>query len=579
MDEGDFSRRSERKIPGIVSIGLCYGSLTGTSVNYLMNMSETLIQYYGTSSMEIYNVKSSIVYALPNYDYQLTRNGKTCVAVLQVIKINDKEVHAIPYVKIGNHWYNGDNDRGFLRKRLHPPSVTTSYSSNPEDKTHFLEGMCFYIDPAEITDVQYNGISLTGVPTPGQTGSSCGPDSIQVILMWANGYREQFRKKFNHISMLPEVIKGGDLFNRNISEKAILSYLNELIELDWAKALLNPVDTYYKDTLKFFMLMMLKFKSFELQPRQRIYGAKNNTTKGLSLEEKLSDGALAETNGRVAAARKALEYEPFQKAIRQENLVGKRAIREIYAIRDVEIERLQKEELVALTPSIIAAIPTYNRNLHKIKAARSELERLYKEPPSDERKQLEEEQFNIDDLIYEFIDTMPYKTRPWFIELPETIMSLRRKVLHAKEQGILDNSDTSTLGKWDEFKVGLFVEQDLIKPKPVVISLSQIINDFILRNGIADTPEVREALLEQITVAAKENKIKELSPSNSIGRRIVTSNFATWLDSPGGGLVLPAKEGGKRKVTKHRKFTKHSKTRKFTKHRKFKKTRKHKHLL
>jgi hypothetical protein len=535
-------------------------------------MSESLIAYYGTSSMKIQYVSSSIVYALPNYDYQFTVNGKTCVGILHFFKLNTSN-HFIPYVKIGNDWYNGDNETGFLRKRLHPPSVTTSYSLNPEVKTRLLEGLCFYIDPAEITDVQYNGISLTGIPTPGQSGSSCGEDSIQVIFMWANGYREQFRKKFNHISMLPEVIKGGELFNTNTTEKVILSYLNQLIELDWAKALLNPSDTYYKDTLKFFMLMMLKFKSFELQPRQRMYGAKNNTTKGLSLEEILSDGAFAETDGRAAAARKVLEHEPLERARREVTVAGKRAMREIDAIRDAEIERLQKEELVALTPSIIAAIPTYNRNLHKIKAARSELERLYKEPPSDERKHLEEEQYNIDDLIYELIDTMPYKTRPWFADLPEIIMSLRRKILLAKEKGFLDKSDTSTLGNWDEFvkmpkfDLSLSVEPELIKPKFVVILVNQIINDFILRNGIADSPEVREDLLGQITVAAKAKKITELEPSN-LGRRVVTSTFGTWTDSPGGGLVLPAKEGGKPKMCKTRKYKKHRKTRKFTKHRK-----------
>jgi hypothetical protein len=143
-------------------------------------------------------------------------------------------------------------------------------------------------------------------------------------------------------------------------------------------------------------------------------------------------------------------------------------------------------------------------------------------------------------------------------------------VAAAKEVGYLDKSDTTTLGNWDEFvkmpKIGLSIPQDLIKKKPVVISLNQIINDFILRNGIADTPEIREALLEQITVATKENKIKELTPSNSIGRRVVTSNFGTWTDSPGGGLVLPAKGGGKSKFMKTRK------TRKSKKHRKTRKS-------
>ena len=569
-------RITERKIPGIVSIGLCYGDLKGTMSRDLLIMSENLIQYYGTSSMEIQRVTSSTRYALPNYDYQFTYNGKTCVAILHFVNLG-RTSHFIPYVKIGNDWYNGDNEKGFLRKRLDPPSVTTSYYSNREYTSSFIEGLCFYIDPTEITDIQYNEKSLTGVPTPGQTGVSCGEDSIQVIFMWANGYREQFRKKFNDISMLPEVIKGGELLNTNISDTAILSYLDELIKHDWAKALLNPVDTYYKDVLKFFMLMMLKFKSFEIQPRERIYAARNNTTTGLSLEERLSDGALAEKNGRVLQARAALEQYPIEKARWEVNLGVKRSTREDQLARNAVIRRLQREELIEATPSILAAIPTYNRNLFKIKEARTELERLYKGPPSDQRKQLEEKEFNIDDLIYEFIDTMPYKNRPWFTELPEIIISLRRRVVLAKEIGILDKSDTSTLGNWDEFvkmpKVGLFVEPNLIKTKPVVISLTQIINDFILRNGITDTPEVREALLEQITVAAKENKIRELPPSNSIGRRIVTSNFATWLDSPGGGLVLPAKEGGKRKFTKHRK------TRKSKNTYKFKKTRKHKHLL
>jgi hypothetical protein len=559
-------RNTERKIAGKVSVELCYGDSSGTMVYDLYTMSESLIQYYGTSSMKIQYVSSSIVYALPNYDYQFTVNGKTCVGILHFFKLNTSN-HFIPYVKIGNDWYNGDNETGFLRKRLHPPSVTTSYSSKPEYKSSFIGGICFYIDPAEITDIQYNGKSLTGVPTPGQTGVSCGGDSIQVIFMWANGYREQFRKKFNDISMLPEVIRGGELLNRkNISDKAILSYLAELIELDWAKALLNPSDTYHKDPLKFFMLMMLKFKSFELQPRDHIYAAGNNTTTGLSLEEKMSNGALAEWNGRAERAREALKEEALEIARWRDNVVGaKRATRNIEAIRNAEIARAEKEKLEATTSSIIAAIPTYNRNLIKIKEARSELKRLYEMPPSDQRKQLEEEQFNIDDLIYEFIDTMPYHIRPWFADLPEIIISLRRKVTAAKDTGFLNNSDTTTLDDWDSFvkrpKIGLSIDPDLIKPKLAVTQVNQIINDFILRNGIADTPEVREDLLEQITVAAKAKKIMELPPTNS-GRRVVTRYFGIWTDSPDGGLVLPAKEGGKRKMRKTRKTRKYKKTRK-----------------
>jgi hypothetical protein len=49
---------------------------------------------------------------------------KICTGIICLFQTSDPEVrHFIPYIKIGNTWYNGDNEIGFLRKRKGPPTA------------------------------------------------------------------------------------------------------------------------------------------------------------------------------------------------------------------------------------------------------------------------------------------------------------------------------------------------------------------------------------------------------------------------------------------------------------------------
>jgi hypothetical protein len=110
-----------------------------------------------------------------------------CVGVIFLFSFGRLEGHFAPFVRIGDAWYNGDNEVGFLRKRADPPSIFMQYQ-NPSklQAAHGLivDSICFYAHPSLITAGrgEQNGTAVFG-----QTDHTCGPDSLQTVLMFADG--------------------------------------------------------------------------------------------------------------------------------------------------------------------------------------------------------------------------------------------------------------------------------------------------------------------------------------------------------------------------------------------------------
>jgi hypothetical protein len=117
-----------------------------------------------------------------------------CVGVIFLFSFGSIIGHFVPYVRIGDAWYNGDNEVGFLRKRAGPPSVFMQYS-NPS-KTRPPHGiiadcMCFYVHPSLIRAARGD---QNGTPIFGQTDRTCGPDSLQTTLMFADGFYDYYNQ-------------------------------------------------------------------------------------------------------------------------------------------------------------------------------------------------------------------------------------------------------------------------------------------------------------------------------------------------------------------------------------------------
>jgi hypothetical protein len=103
--------------------------------------------------------------------------------------------HAVAYVKINDNWYVGDNEKGFLVLRTRgPPVWETQYAAGWDMHTmHY-----FYISSLlpVLPEANFNNYGFHGKISFKQSGSACWGDSLQTILMNANGYREQFLRLY-----------------------------------------------------------------------------------------------------------------------------------------------------------------------------------------------------------------------------------------------------------------------------------------------------------------------------------------------------------------------------------------------
>ena len=122
-------------------------------------------------------------------------------------RLDPSSGHAVPYVKMNDRWYVGDDEKGMLILRKNgPPTWQTIYS-----KTWGVTGMYyFYIN--EILPVfplvQLNRYGFHGKIAFKQHVSSCWGDSIQTVIMNANGFREQFVHLYNLVKSTPGVFSG-----------------------------------------------------------------------------------------------------------------------------------------------------------------------------------------------------------------------------------------------------------------------------------------------------------------------------------------------------------------------------------
>jgi hypothetical protein len=92
--------------------------------------------------------------------------------------------------------------------------------------------------------------------------------------MWANGYRNHFVDIFKRISDYPEVIKGGELLNlETTTTQDIITYVEEEKDKILTRASLSIPNT---EVDRFFIILLLKYKSFELEPRPITEGIPEN---------------------------------------------------------------------------------------------------------------------------------------------------------------------------------------------------------------------------------------------------------------------------------------------------------------
>jgi len=131
--------------------------------------------------------------------------------------------HAIAYVKMNDYWYEGDNEKGVLRLRINgPPTWRHTYPGSEMDyMTYFYVNILVPIFPIP----PLNPHGFHGKIISKQNGITCLTDSVQTILLNANGYREQFTHLYNLVKPSPGVIITIDQFIKS-SMKILKSLFN-----------------------------------------------------------------------------------------------------------------------------------------------------------------------------------------------------------------------------------------------------------------------------------------------------------------------------------------------------------------
>ena len=195
---------------------------------------------------------------------------KTCTGIVCLFQTSDPEVrHFIPYIKIGNTWYNGDNEVGFLRKREGPPTKQSKLINdrgieNPD--TYVVSAILLYCDLRSIEHPRTDDDDWSGRLVFGQLGLSCGPDALQTVLMFADGFYERFNLQlYNEIKHYidPRFSYDGLIANPYSVDDMVVQQI-KLSE----KLVDRRTNTSYvnKDSLKFVAYMFIRYYAIETSP-------------------------------------------------------------------------------------------------------------------------------------------------------------------------------------------------------------------------------------------------------------------------------------------------------------------------
>ena len=243
-----------------------------TTITNSYNLSSELIREYGTSDMEVVRKSIQEIQTPENFISMLQKEKKVCVGIILRFNINKRIKHAISCVLIGGIWYNGDNEFGYLRKITHfPPTPFIRYINIMGKKyntSNVTECLLFYCDP-ELISKKRVGNDFSGTPTFGQTDKTCGPDSLQTIFMYADGFYEWFN---GHL--YENLKKRNFQVNSRFSYSKIKENPYELEDLEEEVDRLLPLyppimrQAESEAPLRFLTLMFIRYYSYETMPEE-----------------------------------------------------------------------------------------------------------------------------------------------------------------------------------------------------------------------------------------------------------------------------------------------------------------------
>ena len=192
---------------------------------------------------------------------------KTCTGIVCLFQTADPKVrHFIPYIKIGNSWYNGDNEVGFLRKREGPPTKHSKLINDQgieDPDTYVVSVILLYCD---LRSIELRSDDWSGRLVFGQLGLSCGPDALQTVLMFADGFYERFNLQlYNEMKHYidPRFSYDGIIANPYSVDDMVVQQIKLSEELVHRRTNTSYVN---KDSLKFVAYMFIRYYAIETSP-------------------------------------------------------------------------------------------------------------------------------------------------------------------------------------------------------------------------------------------------------------------------------------------------------------------------
>jgi len=266
-------RRNSLKLPAGKQIQCLYGPFNeGTSVRDNIDMAQRIIYFYGNRP------HMRVGFFDGDGDIQMKdSDNRECTGMICLFNKGVSN-HFIPYVKIGDIWYNGDDEIGYLRKRDGPPTKDSKFVDDrgTQVSSSFIKSaLVFYYDTTAIQHPRTNE-DWSGRLVFGQLGTSCGPDAIQTVLMFADGYYERFNLEiYNNIKLDPRFSFEGVTENPYVKgelqeQKTIL--LDQIVNYSIRKDTVEPVST------NFLLYMFIRYYAIDTSPALE-FTPENNTAR------------------------------------------------------------------------------------------------------------------------------------------------------------------------------------------------------------------------------------------------------------------------------------------------------------
>ena len=260
MGEPHYRRKSLGGMAGKAIKCLYTSGPDGTQIYENFWKTRFVIDNFGETMM--------VEYSKRNVDFQMEKDDMICTGIICLFQTSNPEVrHFIPYIKIGETWYNGDNEIGFLRKREGPPTTKSKIINDQgiEDSGSYLQtAILFYCNPQIIINPRTDDWS--GRLVFGQLGLSCGPDALQTVLMFADGFYERFNLQlYNEMKQYidPRFSYDGVIDNPYSVDDMVVQQIKLSEELVHRRTNTSYVN---KDSLKFVAYMFIRYYAIETSP-------------------------------------------------------------------------------------------------------------------------------------------------------------------------------------------------------------------------------------------------------------------------------------------------------------------------